>query len=69
MLKLKFLSLLGLLGAVVLLALVGLPDMTRPEFGFAFLIAVACATNWLLKKAPGHYKSPRCRSCGRNPHS
>lgn len=63
----RFVMLIGLFGAAVgLLALVGLPNLTRPEFGFAFLLAIAGTTHWLLKKAPGHYNSPRCHSCGRH---
>lgn len=63
---LKLFTVLGLLGALSVLYLVGLPNVTRPEFGFVFLIAVAGATHWLLNKVPGQYKSPRCSNCGRN---
>jgi hypothetical protein len=61
----KLLIPLGLLIAGGLLYRVGLPNLTRPEFGFVFLIAVACGANWLLQKVPGQYKSPRCPNCGR----
>lgn len=57
---------LGLLAVISLLVMAGRPDLTGPEYGFVFLIAVACVANWLLRKVPGHYPSPRCPSCGRN---
>jgi hypothetical protein len=63
--RLTAFGLFAALAAVGPLYLVGPPNLASPEFGFAFLIAVACATHWLLKKVPGQYESPRCPNCGR----